>query len=719
MRSPKANPPRIPVDPVIFEIIRRRMAAINDEAALTVMRISGSQIVTEAGDLNAVILSADGKVVMSGMYMLVHTCALSGLVNFVVREYMENPGFGPGDMFITNDPYVTGLHQADSVLVAPIYDEGRLIAWCGTTVHESDVGGPVPGSIAVGASSIFDEPIPMAPIKIVEAGITRRDVEREWLIRSRTRELNALDLLGQIAANRVITNRIMELCHRYGTDTVVATLDWLLVSTEARLRERLATLPDGKWSHTGFVEHDGIEDVVYSVTLTMTKEGDQLDLDFTDSSEQAPGLINCPVDLTRAFVVATLMALLGYDGVPWVPSAYEQIATLRTSEGSVTHAKWPAGVSLGGASIGHEVRICITACFSRMLGASAHDSHKVMAGCMSSAPGQTISGIGTDGDHFTSILLDAQPGGGGARTYADGEDTYGLLHSPGGTCANIEVNEFNFPILYLWRAERGDSGGPGRRRGGVGGRHAFVPHHAQGPIRLTAWAHGVEQPPAVGVAGGEPGAHNSFLILRQAMDKMTPDMIGVQPLDLPGRQEVLSPKAQVMVEDGDVVLSFCGGGGGFGDPLERASEEVQVDVENGLVSIEGAQRDYGVIMESHVDGTIVNEEATASLRDRLKEERLDARNSEVDVSRDLSAAGLHREDCSSHGLGPESTETSPSAMVEETGASARWPLAERLSGSSRFVLRRFFCPECAAQLKVEVSLREESNGRSETVLSIR
>ena len=396
------------------------------------MRVSGSQVVTDAGDLNSVLLTAEGEIVVSSMYMLVQSCALNSIVRYIIDNFSDNPGFGPGDMFLTNHPYITGRHQADSVLVAPIFDGDRLVAWCGSTVHESDVGGPVPGSIAVGARSIFDEAMPMAPVRIVEGGITRRDIEREWLIRSRTPELNALDLLGQIAANRLVTDRLLAMCRRYGTDTVVSSLEWLLDSTEASLRQRLRELPDGRWRHVGFVEHDGLEDRIYAVRLTMTKIGDHLDIDFTESSDQAPGLINSTQGNCRSFALASLMPLLGYDGVPWVPSAFERVVTLRTREATITHARWPAGVSLGGTSTGHEVRSCLTACIARMLGASDLHVHKVMAGCMSSAPGQTIGGVKADGTPFTSMLLDAMVGGGGAAASLMGPTPPGSSIRPEG-----------------------------------------------------------------------------------------------------------------------------------------------------------------------------------------------------------------------------------------------------------------------------------------------
>ena len=581
----------------------------------------------------------------------------------------------------------------------------------------------MPGSIAVGARSIYDEPIPMAPVKIVEAGRTRRDLEGAYLVRSRTPELNALDLLGQIAANRLQSDRIRQLCQRYGTDTVVSTMDWLVESTERRLRERLRELPDGRWRHVGFVEHDGLDDEIYEVRLTMSKVGDGLELDFTESSAQALGLINSPIGLTRAFVMATLMPLLGYGGVPWVPAAFERPLTLLTRPGTIVHATWPAGVSLGGTSSGHEVRTCINACLARMVGASGAHRHQVMASCMSSAPGQTIGGIRSDGAPFTSMLLDAQLGGGGARVFADGTDTSGLMHSPGGACANIEVNELNFPIRYLWRAERTDSGGPGQHRGGVGGCHAFVPHEARGPIELTLWAHGVEQPTGAGVLGGEPGSDNGFVLLRGGALTLSASLACTEPTDLSGVLEVPPAKVRTTMDGDDALLSWCGGGGGLGDPLNRDPNGVLIDVQAGLVSPRGAQRDYGVAIDNVDDVWRVDAEATAQLRHQRRVERLGGREPAAVLAKGYTGAGRDLDEqlmvgafdvsgpvifCRACGraLGPAEDNVKSHLVVEELASGYRWPLADQHQGSARFVVRRFYCPGCASQVDVEVNLRD-------------
>ena len=161
------------LDPATFEVLRHRLWAINDEAAVTIGRVSGSPIATEGNDFNSGLMTADGETVVAGIYVLVHAAALGRIVRDVIDNYTENPGINPGDMFLTNDTYVGAPHQADVIVVAPIFHGDRLIAWTGSCVHQADVGGPVPGSITVGARNIYEEALPISPVKIVERGVMR------------------------------------------------------------------------------------------------------------------------------------------------------------------------------------------------------------------------------------------------------------------------------------------------------------------------------------------------------------------------------------------------------------------------------------------------------------------------------------------------------------------------------------------------------------------
>ena len=187
------------VSAIDLEIIRHRLEMINADAGETMVRVSGSQIASEAGDYNTALMTAEGAVVACSKSVVVQSTSLNLVVSDILANYSVNPGINPGDQFLTNDPYVGSLHQPDVTVVAPIFAGDQLIAWSGCTVHESDVGGPVGGGFNQAARSIFDEPLPIAPIRFVEGGTIRKDIERDILARSRTRELNAVVMVGQTA----------------------------------------------------------------------------------------------------------------------------------------------------------------------------------------------------------------------------------------------------------------------------------------------------------------------------------------------------------------------------------------------------------------------------------------------------------------------------------------------------------------------------------------
>ena len=599
-----------PLDPATFEVLRHRLWAINDEAAVTITRVSGSPIATEGNDFNSGLLTAEGEVVVAGIYVLVHAAALEAVVKDILANYGDNPGIGPGDMFITNDTYVGAPHQADVIIVAPIFAGDELIAWCGSCVHQADVGGPVAGSITVGAASIYEEALPMAPMRLVEAGRLRADIEREYLIRSRTPELNRLDMLGQIAANRVQTERVLELCGSYGTDVVVGAMTQLVDSTERVLRARLRSLPDGTWRHVGFVEHDGLSDKIYEIRLEMCKVDDRLVFDFTESSDQAPALINVTHVTAANYTTAAVMTVLGY-GLPWVPSAFIRLIEVQTRPGSVVSAVMPAGMSMGVTSAGQEVRTSVNICIDRMLDASDDPEHhrQILASCTSSSATQTISGLRSSGEGFTTMLLDGLPAGCGARSFADGPDAGGFLTSPAGLCTNVEVTELHYPIRYLWRHERADSGGPGRWRGGIGAEHAYTLHGTD-QLDSAGFAHGVEPATASGVLGGEPGLQNGFGIVRSA----AVDQRVATPEDLGGTPERHAAKQVAHLTGTDVFMNWCAGGGGLGDPIDRDPRAVADDVAEGLVTTLGAHRDYAVVIGD--DGDLLADET-----DELRAER--------------------------------------------------------------------------------------------------
>src|SRR5882672_3316593 len=329
------------VDPVTFEILRHRLWSINEEAGHTLERVSGSLIASEVHDMNTSIMNAQGDSLVLAPYMLVHAISMETLAKDVVANYQDNPGIDPDDMFLSNDPYVGAQHQMDVVVLGAIHWEGELIGWVGSTIHQIDMGGPVPGQVQVGAKDIYGEQPLFPPMKIVEGGVLRNDLVRLYLRMSRVAEIVRLDLTAMIAANNVAKARVQELCRHYGVETVKALMQDMLDFSEHRMRARLRELPDGTWRHRSYLEY---EDKIYTAVVAMTKKDDRLTFDFRGSSPQAPAVINNPLHATVSDVICCVMTYLCWD-MPWVPAGIARAITIESDPGTIVHVKWPGGVS--------------------------------------------------------------------------------------------------------------------------------------------------------------------------------------------------------------------------------------------------------------------------------------------------------------------------------------------------------------------------------------
>ncbi len=602
------------VDPVRTEIIRHRLDSINEEAAITLRQVSGSPVAVEANDLNTAITGADGTVVACGYYVLCQLASMNLVVTDIMCEYGDSPGICEGDQFLTNDPYVGTLHQPDVVVVAPVFYHGRLVAWCGSSVHHFDVGGPTAGGMTFDAASIFDEPTPLPPIRIVAGQRVQRDVERDFLRRSRTPRLGELDLRGQLAANRATIRAVQSLCDKYGPDTVVAVMDGLVRgAAHRRLRERLACLPDGRWRHTCYLEQgpprpDGSD--VYAVRLTVTKRDDQLDLDFRGSSPQAPGAINAAWPALVNFSVAAVMIYLCGD-LPWVPGAILQACTITSEEGTVAHARWPAGVAMSTASSCQAIRVCVNACLARMVGAAPGElaGHAIASCCSSGGGGGVFAGA--RGERGTLRGHDSRRAHGRGRRHQHPGRTEQLRHHHLARCrlrrrgGKRELFAAAVPAApgaagFGWPGCRPGRIGlpqrdraPRRRRSGVGAvvrAGSATPRRGGGrrrgarpPERVCRRGHGGDWPGPAVAAGAFGG-----------------------PLGLPTRDSHVRPdQAHVAVSQG---------GGGYGDPWRRDPSAVLADVRDGLVSVGGASADYGVVLRGEGEEAELDRQATAHRR---------------------------------------------------------------------------------------------------------
>lgn len=603
------------VDPITFEILRHRFWAINNEAASTVRLVSGSSVATEANDMNTALMDAAGETVAIGYYSLAKASTLSNVVKEVLREYQENPGIRPGDAFLCNDPYVGVQHQNDVALVKPVFVDGVLLAWAGAEIHQVDVGGPVTGQVQVGAKDIFGEQPLIPPIKILEGGVLRKDLERLYLRHSRLPDLVGLDLRAKLAACNVTEERLIGLCRKYGMETVRDALQDLLDYVEARLAQRLAAIPDGVWRYRTYMDYG---DALYTLQIALEKRGTRLTVDFHGTSPQAPAIINCTYGTTVAITRGYLTSLLCWD-IPWSPSAVGRLVDVRTEEGTIVHARWPAGVSKATTSTGWNVGKSLTVLVGKMLLSSPDLRQHAMASWQGAKTVEELFGQDQRGRYFGGTLLDGMAGGGGARTFRDGIDTGGYAGSMQVAIANVESYEFEYPILYLFRRHAQNTGGAGRFRGGTGISMGYVVHGAEEIPEKVMHTVGALVPLSSGIGGGYPSGTNQFYIKRdtEVWREMADGRMPDRPEALGGQLEVFGPIAHTRQGRDDVYWCVNMGGGGLGDPLERDPALVLADIRRGLVDVRFAREMYGVAVRDDQ----VDEVATAELRAQARQAR--------------------------------------------------------------------------------------------------
>jgi N-methylhydantoinase B len=606
----------IGLDPITFEILSSRLSAINDEAATTMRLVSGSPVANEAYDMNVGLMDANGDCFAIGVYITIHALALSATVRWIKEEYGGDPGIHPGDIFMSNDPYVGACHQMDVVVVAPIFAGGDLVGWTGSTVHQIDLGGPVEGQVQVGATSVWGEQPLFPPVKIVEAGDLREDVERGYLRRTRLPNLVGLDLKAMIAGCNVAVERVQALVDRYGRSTVLATIDGINAATASRFRARLRELPNGTWSHRGYIEYD----TIYPVVVSMTKRDDQLTFDFSDTGDQAPAVVNCTRPACVGATIAAVLPYLCYD-MPWSPAGLQTAVEVITREGSVVHAAWPAGVSKATTTGSFMATISSSVCLAKMLAASEPHREQFMATWMGGLYVEDVFGVDQRGEFFGAAVLDAMAGGSGARARADGLDAGGFLDSPSSIIANVEDYEYSYPFLYLYRRIQPDTGGAGRFRGGNTVSMMYIAHDVDLIPTKIMHAIGTLQPGSTGIAGGYPSCTNQFVIKRNTNVRQMLER-GQVPSELEEIDGDLEAYSQSIVKTSqsaaDVYRCIAMGGGGYLDPLDRDPGLVLADVINTVVTPKYASERYGVIV---IDANRVDEAATEKRRREIREER--------------------------------------------------------------------------------------------------
>ena len=706
------------IDPITFEILRHRLWSINEEAANTLERVSGSLIASEVHDMNTSIMTAAGDSLVIAPYMLVHAISMETLAKDVVKTCAENPGIAPGDMFLCNDPFAGAQHQMDVVVLGAIHFEGELIGWVGSTIHQIDIGGPVPGQVQVGAKDIYGEQPLFPPFKIVEGGVLRSDLVRLYLRMSRVAEIVRLDLTAMIAANNVANQRVQELCRQYGVDAVKRVMEDMLDFSERRMRARLEELPDGTWRHRSYLEYD---DKIYTAVCAMTKKDDTLTFDFRGSSPQAPAVINNPIHATVSDVICCVMTYLCWD-MPWVPAGVARAVKIVSDPGTIVHVAWPGGLSKATTSATQAVINLADNSLGKLLAASDLHRERAMANWVGSLTTEELFGTDQRGQPFGATVLDTYFGGGGARARKDGVDTGGYVGSIYEVAPNAEAYEFQYPILYLFRRHQADSGGGGMFRGGAGCTLCYVVHDTERIPTKIMHTSGSEWPESAGIAGGGPSQTNQFIIKRKTdvRSRMANGEIPQELAELSGDWDIQKVIAWSYLDHDDVYQVRTQSGGGYGDPLDREPSRVLEDVRSGVVSVDGARAMYGVVVDPGKDAIDAGatDAARAAIRDRRRQRAKAVNGERPQAKRAFDATGTALTEfmrvsagviqCAcGQVLADAGRNFKEGTLMEEGLIKEAGPYVNSFDVARRFVFRQFYCPGCLRRLETEICLKDE------------
>lgn len=709
------------IDPVTFEVIWHRLLDTTEEMGIKYMRTSGSPVLVGAYDASTGITLPDGELVAMGPYITTQAHVLRLIVRSVLKLRSSSPGIGPGDMFICNDPYLGATHQPDVATVAPVHYDGTLEAWVGASGHWIDIGGPEPGGFNMNARTVFDEGLRIPPIRLVESGTVSEELVE--LIMNQVRDpLSELDLRGQVVANHAGRERILALFDEFGPDMVGGVMREGIDHVERRLRARLQQLPDGVWREVQVLDHDGHGSNLRKIVCTLFKTGEEITFDFTGSDPEVEGFANCAFGGLRAATLSAVCIMLAYD-MAWndgVARCVQIVAPRRT----VVTAEYPTPVSMSTISAIIVTLNLIFGTLSKMLLASPPHHDEVMANWCGASLGVSI--IGPNDRGIMTVLPESShfAAGCGARTYRDGVDTGGIIINTTANIPSIEATESEYPVMYLFRRQLRDSGGPGRYRGGMAAGVAMIPYNTGGVLESSFSGVGGEFPNAFGLGGGLPGATARYIRFMDAgpvAEFARQDRFPRDETDIRGSKQV-TPINSSHARFAETTVEYHNwqGGGGYGDPLDREPQSVLVDVRNGAVSPEAAAHIFGVVIR----GDRLDDDATGRRRAEIRQERLansarwKPRAAEYEIPcPPSSAAGVLRYGdivefdfeadlvrCLACGteISNATDDFLTGCLVEETATDVAGPVRGSDYQTEGIVLRRYYCPGCGRQLEASV-----------------
>lgn len=552
-------------DPITTEIVRNAFLSCAQDMNATLIRSSYTPIIYEGKDCSVAVLDENGDVLGQSSGLPLFLGNLEICVKLAV-EMFGIEAFRPGDVYYMNDSYLTGTHLNDSTIFAPIYWRDQLVGFSATRAHWLDVGAKDPGG-PMDASEIFQEGMRWAPTRIYDRGEPREDIIDALRRNGRFGYSLVGDMNAQVAACRTGEARFQEILDRFGLEACQLARDEIFRQSEVVERAAVTAVPDGTYTASGSLDDDGRGHGPVPVNLTLVVDGDQMRVDLTGSAPQAEGPINCGYAQTVSACRVAFKLLMA----PERPVDGGTFKTLEViaPDGSIFAAHEPAPCQWYFSSLGLLIDLIITALAPAMPDrtAAAHYGDSMVAYL-----------AGRDPRHGDEPFLYVMPHAGGWGGFEGGDGEDGLINNVNGAFKDypVEVFEVKYPALVRGYGFRADTGGPGRFRGGCG---LYRTIEVEPSVFLYLWFER-SVTPGWGLFGGHAA-------------------VGPDVVVNPGREDErhLLKVNGLELAPGTIVELRTGGGGGFGDPSARDPALVISDVIDGFVSVEAAEREYGVVLD--------------------------------------------------------------------------------------------------------------------------
>jgi N-methylhydantoinase B len=547
------------IDPITVSVLTHRFEAIVQEMGEAMLRTAYSQILNSSRDFSTAICDGRARLVAQAEHVPIHVGAVPWAVASVRDAFAGRTR--PGDVFLLNDPYHGNNHLPDLTAFVPVFVEGEVAFWSINRAHQSDIGGSTHGAYNPGATEIWQEGIRITPLKLYDAGELRDDVLT--MITTNVRHPHDFmgDLRAMIGSARVGERRLLALVESYGAKTVVGAVDEILDGAERQARACVRGWKDGVYRGVTVIDDDGHGAVDIPIRATVTKKGDGLVIDLSESAPQVTGFVNSALPNTMSAVHMAFAYLID-------PRTPKNSGTFRPVQviarpGTIVNPLPPAPVTLSTNHCAQDI------------------AEAIIKALAPAAPERAIAGwgrrfrIAIKGVNprtrrpFIWHMFHARPGG-GATAAGDGWETAGEGQAAGGIkFGSVEVAEARFPLTFEHHEFRPDSGGDGQHRGGVGAVLRLRVDVTEPAVANTA-GDGVRHAP-YGLLGGKDGLPHRYRLRSRG-----------------GRTRVLKTKeVGVPVRPGDVFLVESSGGGGYGPPARRAREARQRDRASGLATRRG------------------------------------------------------------------------------------------------------------------------------------